>query len=181
MSVEIFGVPSVPTRVDQEVATGVLAQKAESTRATPTFSGDSDLLFGVPICMIFRHEAAADQAYDSAAAIVEPLGSKAALGQKYRIVKVETTLRVLRTGGSPDHDWKLQKGDGAESEAFSDIVATVDVDTDTVDLATARAVVAAQAVIETGKTLRSQFQVSGTTTTGTGEFEVCVWCVPTNA
>ena len=166
--------------MDQEAALGVMAQDAVSTKSTVAFSADSDEIIGVPIMVVLKHKATADQAYDSAAAIVNVAGSKPVLGQKYRVVQVKTVMRSLRTGGTPDHDLKLELGDGAASEAFNSVVATVDCDADVADTDTVRIIVPAYAVWNTGCTLRSQLQVSGSTTTGTSEFDVFLTLLPTN-
>lgn len=180
MARDYESVPHVAVHVDQEAALGVMAQDAVSTRSTVAFSADKDKIIGTPIVVVLKHKATADQAYDSGGAIVNVAGSKPVLGQKYRIVAVKTVLRTLRTGGTPDHDFKFQLGDGASSEAFSDVVASIDVDSDTANTDMPQIIVPAQAVWSTGKTLRSQLAISGSTTTGTTEFDVILTLVPTN-
>jgi hypothetical protein len=180
MARDYESVPHVAVHVDQEAALGVMAQDAVSTKSTVAYSADEDKIFGAPIMVVLKHKATADQAYDSAAAIVNVAGSKPVLSQKYRIVEVKTVMRSLRTGGTPDHDLRLELGDGAASEAFADAVATVDVDTDVANTDMVRIIVPAYAVWNTGCTLRSQLQVSGSTTGATAEFDVFVTLLPTN-
>lgn len=169
------------TTQTEEQVLGVLIQDARTTFSTPLFTGDEDKIFGPPLQVILKHKATADQAYDSAAAIVNVAGSKPTLGQSYRITQVKTVLRVLRTGGTPDHDFKLELGDGAASEAFNSIVATIDFDADVVNTDMVRIIVPAYAVWTTGTTLRSQVAISGSTTTGTTEVDVFLTLVPVNS
>lgn len=180
MSRDYDTVPHVPVHVTQEVGTGLMTQDAKSTKATVAFDVDKATIFGHEILVVLKHKATADQAVASAGAVVDPLGTKQARNEKYRIVRIETIVRSLRTGGTPDHDWKLTHGDGAASESFTDIVASADVDSDSTTVPVNRAVAIAQAVLLTGETLRSDFAVSGSTTTGTSEFDVYIWLVPVN-
>lgn len=162
----------------QELSTGLLTQKGDGSNSTTVFNADETVQYGQVQCWDVKALGSADQAYDSAAAIVNVDGSKPTRNCKYRIIKIETQLNVLRTGGTPDHDLKVQKGDGAASEAFSDVVATVDFDGDTVGLPTNRTLVPAQCLLSSGETLRCQFQISGSTTTGTGEVEFHIFVIP---
>jgi hypothetical protein len=172
--------PGVDAQHNQEEATGVITQSAPGTRSTLAYAADDEKIFGAPIKVVVKGLVAADAAYDSAAAIHNVL-VKPTLANKYRITNVETVLRVLRTGGSPDHDIKVEVGDGAASESFTDLVADVDIDGDTVNLPTQRIVVnAVTTVWSTGRTLRCQMGVSGTTTTGTAEIDFILTMVPTN-
>jgi hypothetical protein len=157
-----------------------MVQDAVSTKSTVAYSADEDKIYGSPIMVVLKHKAVADQAYDSAAAIVNVAGSKPVLSQKYRIVQIKTVMRSLRTGGAPDHDFKLELGDGAASESFNSVVASVDTDGDTQDTDVVRIIVPAYAVWTTGCTLRSQLAVSGSTTTGTTEWDVFLTLLPTN-
>lgn len=161
---------------------GLRTQDGDSTRSSHTFSADDDQQFGHVQCWRIKCKAAADQAYDAAAAITNVFGStKLARNEKYRIIAVRTTLRELRTGGTPDHDLKVQIGDGAASETFADLVATVDFDGDTVNLPTERILVNAETILLSGETIRVQLQVSGTTTTGSTEVDVDILAIPCKA
>jgi hypothetical protein len=172
--------PGVEVEHSQEEATGVITQGAGGTRSDVLFASNDDKMFGAPIKVLIKGSVAADAAYDAAAAIHTVL-SKPTLANKYRITNVETVLRSLRTGGTPDHDIKVEVGDGAASEAFTDAVADVDIDGDTVGLPTQRIVVnSVDTVWSTGRTLRCQLAVSGTTTTGTAEVDFIITLVPTN-
>jgi hypothetical protein len=166
---------------NQDAATGLVEQNAASSESSIGWAADGDIQMGGMQVWMVKHVAAADQAVDSAGAIIDIPSTKAARGQSYRILKVETVLRSLRTGGTPDHDWKLQKGDGAASEAFSDIVASVDFDADTDETPTVRLPIVAQTLVESGKTLRSQMSVAGTTTGATAELDVLIYVIPVNA
>lgn len=171
------------TRLRQDLSShGLVVQDAESTRSSETFSSDNDQQFGLVHVWRVKAKATADQAYDAAAAITNVFGgTKIARNEKWRIIGVRTSLRSLRTGGAPDHDLKVEAGDGASSEAFTALVATVDIDGDTVNLPTERILVAAETILLTGETLRVQFQVSGTTTTGTAEVDVDILAMPVKA
>jgi hypothetical protein len=165
--------------LSQDPSTGLLVQNPANTHSTTTFTADNDEQAGAMECWMVRCETAADQAYDNAAAITNVFnGTKLARNHSYRIVKIETVLRVLRTGGSADHDIKVETGDGAGTESFASLVATVDIDSDTLNLPTNRTLVAAECILLTGETLRVQFEVSGSTTTGTGEVEVYIYAIP---
>ena len=165
---------------NQESVTGVKAQNADSTKGTVLFNADSTQKFGVPQVWIAKMKATADQAYDAAAALFDILGTKPTLAQAYRVVNVAVKLVSLRTGGTPDHDVKVQLGDGAASEAFSDIAPNADIDAFTVGTLT-NIPVTGNEVITTGKTVRVQFAISGTTTTGTGEAEIHITVIPEKA
>jgi hypothetical protein len=72
-------------------------------------------------------------------------------------------------------------GDGAASEAFTDAVASVAIDAETVGLPAERILVNSVATVwSTGRTLRCQLEVSGTTTAGTADVEFVITLVPTN-
>ena len=158
---------------------GLRTQDGDSTRSSHTFSVDDDQQYGHVQCWRIKCSAAADQAYDAAAAITNVFGStKLSRNEKYRIIGVRTTLRSLRTGGAPDHDLKVQTGDGAVSEVFADLVATVDIDADTANLPTERILVGAETILLSGETIRVQLAVSGTTTTGTAEVDVDILAIP---
>ena len=178
MARDYESVPHVAVHVDQEAVLGVMAQDAVSTKSTVVFSADEDKIFGTPIQVVLKHKTTTAQAYDSAGAIVNVAGSKPVLGQKYRIVAVKTVMRTLLTGTSTDNDWKLEMGDGAASESFNSVVATVDVDADVANTDTTRIIVPAYAVWSTGNTLRSQYSAVGDA--GTAEFDVFITLVPTN-
>lgn len=172
--------PHVDVQHNQETATGVITQGAPGTRSTLAFAASDDKVFGAPVKIVIKGIVAADVAYDAAGAIHTVL-SKPTLANKYRITNVQTIVRSLRTGGTPDHDVKVEVGDGAASEAFTDAVADVDIDADTVNLPTERIVVnSVDTVWSTGRTLRCQLAVSGTTTTGTAEVDFVITLVPTN-
>lgn len=165
--------------VVQEKASGLRTQTAATSRNTATYNLHGDHAAGVVQCWIARCETAADVAYDAAGAIVNVFGvTKGVRNEKYRILKIETVLRVLRTGGTPDTDIKVEKGNGAASESFASLVATVDIDSDTVDLPTNRILVAAECLLLSGETLRCQQSVAGSTTTGTGEVEFHIYVIP---
>ena len=97
--------PHVDVQHNQEGATGVIAQNAPSTRSTLAFAASGDVMFGAPVKVVIKGIVAADVAYDAAGAIHTVL-SKPTLANKYRILSVKTITRVLRTGGTPDHDIK---------------------------------------------------------------------------
>ena len=175
-----LGVPQKSTLVNEEAELGVLVQDANTTKSTPAFAADEDKIFGTPIVLVLKHLIAADVAYDAAGAIVNAAGTKTVLGQSYRILSVETNIRVLRTGGTPDHDFKLEMGDGAASEVFASTVATVDIDAEALNTPIQRILVPAEAVWATGTTLRSQVAVSGVTTGATAELDVVITLIPTN-
>ena len=166
----------------QEPNTGVICQKADGTRSSVAYAASNDVIHGKPVVVVIKALSAADVAYDAAGAIhLATAAVKPTLENKYRIIRVETVLRSLRTGNSPDHDLKVQVGDGAASESFTDVVATVDIDSDTVGLPTTRILVNSAATVwSSGRTLRCQMQVSGTTTTGTAEVDFIITMVPTN-
>lgn len=161
---------------------GLIVQDPESTRSSEAFSSDDEQQFGPVHVWRVKMIAAADQAYDAAAAITNVFGStKIARNETWRIIGVRTILRSLRTGGTPDNDLKIEAGDGAASETFSDLVATVDIDGDTINLPTERVLVDAETVLLTGETLRCQLSVSGTTTGATTEVDVDILAVPVKA
>lgn len=172
--------PHVESDFSQEEATGVFTQDAAGTRSSLAFAANDAVMFGAPVTVVVKGIVAADVAYDAAGAIHNVL-SKPTLAKKYRIVDVKTIVRVLRTGGAPDHDVKVQVGDGAASESFTDVVADVDIDSDTVGLPTERILVNSAATVwSTGRTLRCQLAVSGTTTGATAEVDFVITLVPTN-
>ena len=172
--------PGVDAQHNQEEPTGVITQGAGGTRSSVLFASNDEKIFGAPVKVVIKGIATADVAYDAAGAIHTVL-SKPTLANKYRIVSVQTILRVLRTGGTPDHDVKVQVGDGAASEVFTDVVADVDIDADTIGLPTERILVNTVATVwSTGRTLRCQLAVSGVTTGATAEVDFVITLVPTN-
>jgi hypothetical protein len=172
--------PHVDVQHDQEEATGVITQNAPSTRSELAFAASGDRLFGAPVKVVIKGIVAADVAYDAAGAIHTVL-SKPTLANKYRILSVQTVARVFRTGGTPVHNVKVEVGDGAESESFADAVASVDITAETVGLPAQRIMVnAVDTVWSTGRTLRCQLEVSGTTTGATAEIDFILTLVPTN-
>jgi hypothetical protein len=172
-----------PVTVNQDAAAhGLMVQSPESTRSSNTFSADDDQQFGALEVWSVKCKAVADQAYDAPAAITNVFGgTKVARSQSYRIIGIRSTIRSLRTGGTPDHDLKVEAGDGAASEAFSDLVADVDIDGDTAGLPTERILVTAETILLTGETLRVQIGISGTTTTGTTDIDVDILAIPVKA
>ena len=172
--------PHVESDFSQEGATGVFIQGAVGTRSSVLFAANDDKMFGAPVKVVIKGIVAADVAYDAAGAIHTVL-SKPTLANKYRILSVQTVIRALRTGGTPVHNVKVEVGDGAASEAFTDAVATVAIDAETVGLPAQRIMVnAVDTVWSSGRTLRCQLEVSGTTTTGTAEVDFVITLVPTN-
>ena len=175
--------PQAISEVSQEAATGVDAQAASGTKSTVAFAANHDVIHGAPIVVVVKSLLAADTAYDAAGAITYVGGgAKPVLANKYRILSIRTVRRALRTGNSPDHDLKVEMGDGAASESFTDVVATVDVDSEsTLNLPVDRIVINSAATVwSTGRTLRCQQSVAGTTTTGTAEVDFIITMVPTN-
>lgn len=168
------------TRV-QETGTGVLTQTGVSTNSTPTFSANEDAFYGSVQCWCVKSLSTADQAYDSAAAIVNLFGTtKVARNTKYRIIKVDTVIRQKRTGGTRASATKVQAGDGAASETFADLVVSV---VDTANVANtpmSQILVNAETILLSGETLRIQHEVSGSTT-GTEELDVYIYAVPVKA
>lgn len=172
--------PHAVSSVDQEQNTGVFTQGASGTRSSMAFASNNDVLFGAPIKVVVKGIATADVAYDAAGAIHTVL-SKPTLANKYRILSVQRITRSLRTGGTPDHGIKVEVGDGAASESFTDVVADVDIDGDTAGVPTECVLVnSVDTVWSTGRTLRCQLAVSGTTTTGTAEVDFVITLLPTN-
>ena len=172
--------PHVVSEHSQEGATGVFTQDATGTRSSVAFAASGDVIFGAPVTVVIKGITAADVAFDAAGAIHTVL-SKPTLANKYRILSVQTIARVFRTGGTPVHNVKVQVGDGAASEAFTDAVASVDITAETVGLPTQRIVVNSAATVwSTGRTLRCQLEVSGTTTGATGEVDFVITLLPTN-
>jgi hypothetical protein len=164
----------------QEANTGVFTQDAAGTRSSVAFAASNDVLFGAPVKVVIKGTVAADVAYDAAGAIHTVL-SKPTLANKYRILDVKTIIRSLRTGGTPVHNVKVEVGDGAASEAFTDAVASVAIDAETVGLPAERILVnSVDTVWSSGRTLRCQLEVSGTTTAGTADVEFVITLVPTN-
>jgi hypothetical protein len=153
-----------------------------SVRNDAAFTADNEQQFGKLQCWMVRCEAvtATAQALNSAAAITNVFGTtKVARSCKYRIVKVETVIRVKHAGASADNKCVVETGNGAASETFADLVASVDMDSDTVDLPTNRAIVAAECILLTGETLRVQYITVGNSTAG--ELEVYIWAIPVRA
>lgn len=162
---------------NQEAVTGVKSQNGESTKGTILFNADETKKFGPTQVWIGKIKQTADVAYDAAGAVFDILGTKPTLAKRYRVVNVAVRVVSFRTGGTPDHDVKVQLGDGAASEAFADIAPTIDIDGFTVGTLTSIPVTGNE-VITTGKTLRLQFQISGSTTTGTAEIEFHITVIP---
>ena len=174
--------PQAISEVSQEAATGVDAQAASGTRSTVAFAANHDVIMGAPIVVVVKSLLAADTAYDAAGAVTTIGGTKPVLANKYRIIKIQTIRRALRTGGTPDHDLKVEVGDGAASESFTSVVATVDVDAETtLNSPVDRILVNSAATVwSTGRTLQCQQSVAGSTTTGTAEVDFIITMVPTN-
>lgn len=171
--------PHVVSEVSQESATGVFTQGAAGTRSSVAYAANDDKMFGAPVVAMIKAKATADVAYDAAGAIHTVL-SKPTLANKYRIASIQAIVRSLRTGGSPDHHVKVQVGDGAASESFTDVAATTDIDGFTVGQPTELALTnSAATVFSTGRSLRCQVEVAGTTTTGTTEVDFVITLVPT--
>lgn len=167
------------THSQERDSTGLLTQGGTGTRATPTFSADDDQTYGQVECWAVKCVTVADtaQAYDAAAAITNVFGStKVARTNSYRILRVETSLRSLLGGSSTDNDLKVQAGNGAASESFADLVASVDIDSDTVNLPISRILVKAETILLTGETLRVQYSAVGDS--GTGEVDVYIYAIP---
>jgi hypothetical protein len=130
---------------------------------------------------VCKHLYAADTAYDAAGAIIKVGGDKPVRNTSYRIVKIDTVIRVKRTGGTRASATKVQVGDGAASEAFADVVASV-VDTGAVvNTPTSQILVNAETIINTGETIRVQHELSGVTTTGTEELDTYIYVIPVAA
>jgi len=162
---------------------GTLAQDAATvTENTATFSADGDTQYGIEQVWVLKVKKAADVAFD--AGVLNFFGGvKQARNELYRIMKISTVLHELRTGGSPDHDIQIERGDGADPEVFTTIAGPFDVDGDTVHAIVNRAMAGAEEVetIPTGATLRVNPQVSGTTTTGAFEMDVYIHVIPVRA
>lgn len=95
----------------------------------------------------------------------------------FRIVDAWAIGHTLRTGGTPDHDFFVDRGDGAESETFA-ACATADIDTASTDGVTHAATLDdAQQIINTNESIRVRLVVGGTTTTGTAAATICVLCI----
>lgn len=170
------------THEQEPSTTGLLVQGGNGTSSSPRFSADEDQQFGNVQCWIIKNLGTADQAYDSAAAIVNVFGgTKLARNNKYRIIKIDTVIRQKRTGGTRASATKVQKGDGAASEAFSDLVASVVDTANVVDTPMSQILVKAQTLLSSGETLRVQHEVSGSTTTGTEELDVYIYAIPVKA
>lgn len=166
----------------QEKASGLRTQKANTTTGDAAYAAHGEQQSGVLQCLVIRTHAAADAAYDAAGAIANFYGTtKGVRNEKYRIVKIDTVIRVKRTGGTRASASKVQKGDGAASEAFSDVVASVVDTANVVDTPMSQILVAAQTLLSSGETLRVQHEVSGSTTTGTEQFECYVYLLPVRA
>lgn len=95
----------------------------------------------------------------------------------FRIIEAWCIGHTLRTGGSPDHDFTVQRGDGAASETFATCAAG-DIDTASTDGVTRAATVDdAQWNINTNESIKVQLVVGGTTTTGTASATIFVRCL----
>lgn len=180
MALDVVPISHRKTGIDQNVVTGVLTQRATGTNSTATFSAHADKQFGLMECWIIKAKIVA-----SAATLVTTNIdiTKPVLPSSYRIVKIETVGHSLQTGTSPDHDFVIQKGDGAVSEAFADIVASVDVDADTDETLINRPLmVQAQTLLETGKSLRWSIAITaGASFAGTYEADLLVYVIPARA
>jgi hypothetical protein len=186
LSVAEIDVLDAVAQADQskEASTGVLTQLATSAAPnTPTFSADGDMQHGQLQTWMLRVVKAADGAFDDPATITNFFGgTKKARANKYRFVKVGTMLHSLRTGGVPDHDLKIEIGDGAEPEVFTTLLGDFDIDGDTPEQINNRNASAWGAeFISSGQTLRAQLAVSGSTTTGVADICVMINVVPVEA
>lgn len=161
--------------VEQDPGLGVLVQEAQSTESTSTWSANEDKQIGQPVLISMKAVAAAD-------GTVNVDITKPTLLESYRIVDAWFVVRAKRTGGTPDHKIRLFKGDGTASESFTAISDQVDVDAVTVDAPTRFGTLDdAQSLLESGKSLRAQLIVAGTTTGATGNVDFHVMVVPSRA
>ena len=94
-----------------------------------------------------------------------------------RVLSAYFFQRSLRTGGTPDHDITLRKGDGAASESFSTI-GTADFDGATTDTQTFLTIDDANFDIAANGSLDLNLVVGGTTTGGTALIDVVVVVTP---
>lgn len=174
---DVTPISHVKTNVDQDTTTGVLSQRPTGTRSSLTFSAHGDKQFGGMQCWAVKAKIVA-----SAATLVTTNIdiTKPVLPCSYRIVKIESVGHSLQTGTSPDHKLDIQKGDGAASEAFSNIVAQIDLDGDTDETLINRPlIIAAQQLLETGKTLRLSYGITaGASFTGTFESDTYIYVIP---
>jgi hypothetical protein len=185
LSVAELDVLDAVAQADQllEPNIGTLTQDADTvTKNTATFSADGDGQYGAVQVWMIKIKKVADVAFD-AGVLNFFAGTKLARSESYRIVKLSTVLHELRTGGTPDHDIKLELGDGAGPEVFTTIAGPFDVDSDTPAAIMNRALanVDTAELIPTGVTLRINPEVSGVTTTGTFEMDVYLHVIPVRA
>lgn len=177
-----ISIPHRKNEVTQNEVTGVFSHEASGTRSSTTFSAHGDKQFGQMEVWIAKAKITA-----SAATLVttnlDVLGTKPVLPTSYRIVKIETVGHSLQTGTTPDHKLTIQKGDGGATETFSDIVAQVDLDGDTDETLIWRPLmVAAQLLVESGKTLRLSYAITaGAGFAGTFESDTYFYVIPANA
>lgn len=168
----------------KEVSTGVITQLATNVGPnTPTYSADGDMQHGQLQTWMLRVVKTADGAFDAPATITNFFGgTKKTRANKYRFVKIGTTLHTLRTGGVPDHDLRIEIGDGAASEVFTTLVGDFDIDGDTPETINNRNAAAwGRHILNSGETLRVQLAVSGTTTTGVADVCIVLNVVPVEA
>jgi hypothetical protein len=182
-NMEVELIPGRDVTLSENMGSGIYAQTAATLTNTATFNAHGDMANGILECWVVRAESAADVAYDAAGAIANVFGAtKQVRTGKYRILRIDVVLRALRTSaGTADHDVKVQKGNGAASESFSDVVASVDIDGYTINVPTNQTVVVAQTLLATGETLRCQLAVSGSTNGGNADVEFHIYAIPTIA
>lgn len=165
-------VTGVTTDQTPDTATGVIHQRAASTRGTQTFTADGDKNFGIPILMSGNFTVTADGTTN-----IELMSKNSP--QKYQVVDAWYFVRTLRTGGAPDHKVRVFQGDGATSEVFAGISDDADVDGATLDAPTRFATLDdANHIIDVNESLRLTLVVAGTTTGGTALIDVHVLLVP---
>lgn len=166
--------------INVDTIPGVPTFHPMATASTPTWSAHGDMQFGALQCWLVKAKIVAS----SASLVTTNIDiTKPVLAQSFRVVKIETVGHSLQTGTSPDHKLTIQKGDGAASEAFSDIVAAVDLDGDTDETLIWRPLfVAAQTLLETGKSLRLSYAITaGNSFAGTFESDTYIYVVPARA
>ena len=81
-----------------------------------------------------------------------------------KIISAWYNPHTLRTGGTPAHTVKLQRGDGAATETFADITDAKSVQGTVDTVLTPTTVDDAQHIIRAGESIRAVLVVSGTTT-----------------
>lgn len=103
---------------------------------------------------------------------------------KLRVVRVTVTPRTFMTagGGTPDTKLDVQLGDGAASEAFSDIITQIDLDGDTADVGQVGTISDANELIAANKSIISKLTTSGGTGLGgTTLVDVLIECMRVKA